>query len=143
MSKKVNWKDKTTIEQAVQKSTSYAETLKTLGLKPVSANTSTLKKYIAHHAIDTTHFDTGVIKVKVLTDEERNDDIPRVEIVGEVLDPHKGVGIELDWNDAFVRFLRDNGYTGASDDAVVQYYITHLAQNIAEQMETGKSEFEG
>ena len=149
MSKKVRWNDKALIESAVQKSSNYTETLKTLGLKAVSANTATLKKYIGIHKIDTSHFG-GIITTtatpeKVISNPDHNSDVPRVEIVGEVSDPHKGIGIELDWNDAFVRHLRDNGYTGASDEAIVQYYLTHLIQSITEDIDddTKQSEFEG
>ena len=151
MKKKVNWNDKNLITQTVLDSNGYSDVLKALGLRPVSANTTTLKKYIELYNISTAHFNqrmvvsTPIVKqTSVLSDVERNSINPRVEIIGEVTDPHKGVGIELDWNDAFVKYLRDNGYTGASDEAVVQYYITHLMQNISERMkESTGSEYAG
>ena len=34
-----------------------------------------------------------------------NDDQPRVEIIGSVIDPKHGIQIELDWNDAFITYL--------------------------------------
>lgn len=70
---------------------------------------------------------------------------PWVDIVGNISDGN-GVGIELDWNDAFIDFLRASGINGTDDDEVVQKYITLLLRDMADQMEeegdTG-SEFEG
>jgi len=46
--------------------------------------------------------------------------------------------MELDWNDQFVEFLHNNGYTGDSDEAVVNKWFndvcrTVLVQEIADQ----------
>ena len=46
--------------------------------------------------------------------------------------------MELDWNDHFVKFLHDNGYTGDSDEAVVNKWFndvcrTVLVQEMADQ----------
>jgi hypothetical protein len=46
--------------------------------------------------------------------------------------------MELDWNDHFVKFLHNNGYTGDSDEAVVNKWFndvcrTVLVQEIADQ----------
>lgn len=59
---------------------------------------------------------------------------PWVEIKGMVEDPEKGIRIELDWNDAFVKYLRKNGYTGTDDDAVIQRYIAVLSKQVADDM---------
>ena len=59
---------------------------------------------------------------------------PWVEIKGIVQDPERGIKIDLDWNDAFVKHLRQNGYTGADDNAVVQRYVAVLAKQVAEDM---------
>ena len=46
--------------------------------------------------------------------------------------------MELDWNDHFVKFLHENGYTGDSDEAVVNKWFndvcrTVLVQEMADQ----------
>ena len=46
--------------------------------------------------------------------------------------------MELDWNDHFVKFLHENGYTGENDEAVVNKWFndvcrTVLVQEIADQ----------
>lgn len=74
-------------------------------------------------------------------EEERSKEDPHVEIKGMVHDPKKGIRIELDWNDAFIKHLRDNGFDGPDDDAVVQKYIAILAKQVAEDMK-GTGEYE-
>ena len=59
---------------------------------------------------------------------------PWVEIKGIVQDPEKGIKIDLDWNDAFVKHLRNNGYVGADDNAVIQRYVAVLAKQVAGDM---------
>jgi len=59
---------------------------------------------------------------------------PWVEIKGIVEDPEKGIKIELDWNDAFVKHLRASGYKGADDDSVIQRYIAVLSKQVAGDM---------
>ena len=46
--------------------------------------------------------------------------------------------MELDWNDHFVKFLHENGYTGENDEAVVNKWFndvcrTVLVQEMADQ----------
>lgn len=69
-------------------------------------------------------------------EEERAKEEPWVEVKGIVHDPKKGIRIELDWNDAFVKHLRDNGFDGPDDDGIVQKYVAILAKLVAEDMFT-------
>lgn len=68
-------------------------------------------------------------------EEDHAKEDPHVEIKGIVVDSEKGIKITLDWNDAFIKHLRDNGFDGADDDAVVQKYIAILAKQVADDME--------
>jgi len=68
---------------------------------------------------------------------------PWVEIKAIVHDPEKGVQIELDWNEAFIKYLKENGYTGVDEEAIIQKYLIVLTQNIVEGMDDNKaSEYE-
>jgi hypothetical protein len=68
---------------------------------------------------------------------------PWVFIKGAVPDAEQGVKIELDWNDAFVKFLRDNGIEGASDESVVQKYLAMLHRQMLDKyQEEGGNSFE-
>lgn len=67
---------------------------------------------------------------------------PWVEVKGIVYDRKRGIKIELDWNDAFIKHLRDHGYKGADDDTIIQQYIAELAYSIAQDMEERQAERE-
>lgn len=56
-------------------------------------------------------------------------------------DTSQGVKVELDWNDAFVAYLRANGYAGVDEDQIVQKYIAILTQHVTDGMQ-GKQESE-
>lgn len=64
---------------------------------------------------------------------------PWVEIQGWTETAH-GVRIELEWNDAFVLYLKEQGVTGADDDQVVQRWITLLLRDMADQMDEQQPE---
>lgn len=59
---------------------------------------------------------------------------PWVDVTGWT-ETDKGVKAELEWNDAFVDYLRANGITGADDDQVVQKWVTVLLRDMADEME--------
>ena len=44
-------------------------------------------------------------------------------------DPSRGF-IELDWNNDFVRYLRENGYDGENDETVVDEWLMDLCKSI-------------
>jgi len=60
---------------------------------------------------------------------------PWVEIKSDRIDPIKGLVIELDWNDAFIQYLKDNGITGRDPETAVQKWIAMLYQNILGELE--------
>lgn len=66
---------------------------------------------------------------------------PWVEIEGWV-ETAQGVRVELEWNDAFVGYLREQGIPGADDDQVVQRWVAMLLYDMASQMDE-KAEDEG
>ena len=59
---------------------------------------------------------------------------PWVDVIG-MTETDKGVKVDLDWNDAFVDYLRSEGIHGADDDQVVQKWITLLLRDMADKME--------
>ena len=66
---------------------------------------------------------------------EKESDNPWVKIVGEEVDPKHGIKIELDWNDAFIKYLRRNGIDGAGEEQIIQKWLALLYRNIMENME--------
>lgn len=64
----------------------------------------------------------------------KNSDEPWVEVVG-MSHTSEGVKVELEWNDAFVDYLRKNGVSGTDDEQVVQRWVTLLLRDMADQMD--------
>lgn len=76
-------------------------------------------------------------------EQMKNSDKPWVEVISMVEDPTQGAKIELDWNDAFIVYLKNNGFTGITDDQIIQKYIAVLLRNIVletEMMEEDESD---
>ena len=88
----------------------------------------------------------GLFKKKTEDTQEvdkKNSKEPWVQVIGEHVDPKQGIRIELDWNDAFVDYLKRSGYTGTTDEAIVQKWLAHLYQHLIEKMNPNqKSSYE-
>lgn len=130
---KVNWKNKRVLEQAVQQSDSYASTLEYLGLKPVSANVKTLKKYIAYHDINIAHFQSSAGDNVII---EQRDENGYVKVEGHVDNDNGRVELALDWDDNFIKYLRRNGFDGTSEEQIIGSWLTIMYKDIAEKMRT-------
>lgn len=141
MAKKIDWNDKTKLASAAANSTSYSGVLKTLGLSGVSTNIKTLKKYIELHKIDTAHFGSNRPIYP-----SSSDMIPAVEpyvvVKSSSFDPKRGVQVEMDWNPEFVTYLRQNGFTGASEEDVVSKWFAMLSRDVATDMTGDAGDFE-
>ena len=75
-------------------------------------------------------------KTREAEDEaRRNGSEPWVEIKSAVVDPVKGIQIELDWNAAFVEYLRENGLTGQDDETIVQKWLAFLYEDLVNRLE--------
>lgn len=63
---------------------------------------------------------------------------PYVEIVSENFTEEGGVQLRLDWNAPFIKYLKENGFSGPSDEAIVDNWIISLSR---ERIAEGGSEF--
>lgn len=68
-------------------------------------------------------------------DERRNGTTPWVEIKSDKVSPTKGIELELDWNDAFVEYLRDNGFVAEQDEQVVQTWLLMVYKELMDNLE--------
>lgn len=62
---------------------------------------------------------------------------PWVNVVNTDFDadnPRQGY-MELEWNPAFVVFLKQHGYQGKNDEEIVDQWFTELCKNIGAQMD--------
>lgn len=60
-------------------------------------------------------------------------DEPFVEIISQTFTEENGVQLRLDWNKPFIEYLRKNGVTGPTDEAIVDNWLVSLSrERIAE-----------
>lgn len=69
---------------------------------------------------------------------------PLLQITGERIDEaNGGIFLSLDWNDDFIKYLRQKGYQGTSDEMIMQKYLESLYLDMSNRFKaTGKNEFE-
>jgi hypothetical protein len=67
--------------------------------------------------------------------DKKNSNIPWMDIVHEYYDADKGYVIKLDWNDAHIHWLIDNGINGKDEDTIVQKYLALLYQDQMTKLE--------
>jgi hypothetical protein len=60
---------------------------------------------------------------------------PWVEIKSDKFDEARGLQIELDWNTAFIEYLKENGITGRDEDTAVQKWLALLYHDMTERLE--------
>ena len=49
------------------------------------------------------------------------------------------VKLEVDWNDAFIKELRKQGFKGINDEELIQTYVAMIAKHSAEKMKENNS----
>lgn len=59
-------------------------------------------------------------------DEKRASKEPWVEVVGEKMDKEGMIELQLDWNTAFIHYLKQHGFRGQTDDIIVQQWLISL-----------------
>jgi hypothetical protein len=57
---------------------------------------------------------------------KRNSSEPWVEVIGEKINDDGQIELQLDWNSPFIKYLRLNGFRGATDDIIVQQWLLGL-----------------
>lgn len=93
------------------------------------------KKQLEHELTEAKE-EVGLFRSKKAEDElRRNGKEPWVEIKSADYSEVKGIQIELDWNDAFIQYLKDNGMKGRDDEIIVQKWLAFLYQDLIEKLE--------
>ncbi len=57
---------------------------------------------------------------------KKNSNEPYVEIISEGIDEMGRLKFEFDWNKAFISNLYSNGYTGSSEEEIVQKWFQSI-----------------
>lgn len=80
--------------------------------------------------------EVGVFRLKEEADRlKREGKEPWVEIKSADYSEIKGIQIELDWNEAFIQYLKDNGIKGQDEEATVQKWLAFLYQDLIGKLE--------
>ena len=98
-------------------------------LAAIDAETD-LDKQIAELDIDLKHGKIGIAEHEKAVAELKEE--PYVNVLKMDLNPENANAgyIELDWNDHFVKFLHENGYTGKSDEDVVNKWFNDVCRTV-------------
>ena len=67
---------------------------------------------------------------ETINQEKMESDEPWVEMVGASVDPEKGIRVELNWNPAFIKYLREGGVQGASEEECAQRWLAMISKDI-------------
>lgn len=67
-------------------------------------------------------------------DKYRDSKEPWVTIIGDTINEDGSIQIALDWNDAFISYLKSNGIAGVDDTQIVQKWLAMISQQTAEKM---------
>ncbi len=80
--------------------------------------------------------EVNTFRTQAAEDEAKRNGIePWIEIKSADFDPVKGIHIELDWNVAFVQYLKDSGFKARDDETVVQKWLAFLYEDLIGRLE--------
>lgn len=95
-----------------------------------------LAKEAAEKELEETKQVVNMYRARDEADEaKRNGTEPWIEIKSADFDPVRGIHIELDWNVAFVQYLKDSGFKGRDDETVVQKWLAFLYEDLITRLE--------
>ncbi|KKL80334.1 hypothetical protein LCGC14_2005790 [marine sediment metagenome] len=75
------------------------------------------------------------------SDKFRDSKEPWVTIIGDTIS-EEGIQLALDWNDAFVKYLKTQGVTGADDTQVVQHWLAMISRQAADKLSENYEQIE-
>lgn len=61
---------------------------------------------------------------------KRRSSDPWVDVTSEVIHEDGRFEIEMDWNDAFIKYLRQHGFRGANEEILVQQWLASIHKEI-------------
>jgi len=76
-------------------------------------------------------------KLARLEEEQRlkESEEPWIDIKGEEDPKNKGIiKVSIDWNEAFIKLLRANGYKGVDDESVIQHYLAIISKRASDDL---------
>jgi hypothetical protein len=74
-------------------------------------------------------------ELKNKENEKYTSAIPWVELKSADYNEVKGIEIQLDWNEAFIQYLKDNKITGKDEETIIQKWLGAISQEVAGRLE--------
>ncbi|MCK9369607.1 hypothetical protein M0R04_06840 [Candidatus Dojkabacteria bacterium] len=96
----------------------------------LAKNVETLKK-----ELETANAEIDALKEKAKEEDHQTSTEPWFELVGQSIDPIKGLQFRSDWNPAMIQYLKENGIVDKDEDLVIQKFIAFLYQDLIEKFE--------
>ena len=72
-----------------------------------------------------------------------NLEYPEETVIFEGTITEDGIQIALDWNDAFVKFLKAQGVVGVDDTQIVQHWLAMIAKQTSDRISEHYNDLEG
>lgn len=95
-----------------------------------------IAKETAEQELEETKQEVSMYRARDEADEaKRSGTEPWIEIKSADFDTVKGIHIELDWNVAFVQYLKDSGFKGRDDEVIVQKWLAFLYEDLIGRLE--------
>lgn len=69
------------------------------------------------------------------SEAKKNSDEPWVDVHSAEFTVERGVQIELDWNPAFIGYLKENGFKGKNEQIIVQKWLVLLYGDLITRLE--------
>lgn len=107
-------------------------------LKQLESSMNTLSAVNNNLKIENEQLENDMVTFKKLAQEKKtkyDSKEPWIEITSEEFDERKGIRIGLDWNDAFIQYLKDGGVQGATDEEIIRKYLAYLYEDIATRLD--------
>ena len=65
---------------------------------------------------------------------------PWVEVRSAEFDANRGVQIDLDWNPAFISYLKENGIKGKTEEIIIQKWLAFLYEDLVQKLDEETTE---
>lgn len=132
----INWwnKDKIETQRSIDEMRALVEAMKAEA-EATAKEDADKKAELARELAEANARAQELVDKELAEEAKRNGTEPWVEIRSADYSEVKGVQIELDWNEAFIQYLKDSGMTGNDDETLVQKWLALLNHDLIGRLE--------
>lgn len=130
-----NWWNKDKIAEAALDAR-FEAIAATMAASAAALQTAQEEKAALEEELAETKEQVGMFRAQEEADRAKREGTePWVEIKSADYSETKGIHIELDWNEAFIQYLKDNGMKGKDEELIVQKWLAFLYQDLIDRLE--------